>query len=345
LDASAFERARATRGYDVCLYQMGNHAAHAYAYRALRRFPGITVLHDYVLHHLVVAMTAARGDEHAYVRELAYCHGRAGIDAARRAIASNHRFAYESFPANRRVIDLSFGVIVHSEYVRRLLEAIHPGKPIQVVPQIAVGRAAPGPPGWDRSSLGLADAVVFGSFGQIGPAKRIEVALRAFRKVHARLPRSRFLIVGEPTTGVDLDAVLDRLRLGDAVIRTGYLSKIEFLACIDLVDVGINLRWPVLGETSASLVRLLGAGKPTIVTGAGPFAEFPEAVCPKVPIGEDEEERLTEEMLRLAADSDLRRTMGEAARLYVRENHSPERCAQLYLEFVNKILPGGVSTS
>ncbi len=38
------------------------------------------------------------------------------------------------------------------------------------------------------------------------------------------------------------------------------------------------LRHPTAGETSASLLRLLGAGRPTLVTATGSFAELPPTI-------------------------------------------------------------------
>lgn len=341
VDAAAdYDRLRRERRYDVPLYQMGNHVCHAFAYRSLRRYPGITVLHDYFLHHLVVAMTAAEGDENAYVREMGYSHGRPGIEAARRALATNHQFPYDAFPVNRRVVDLSFGVIVHSDYVRQLLEQAFPGKLVATIPHLAFAPRALSPSRCTRSRLNLDGCLVFGAFGQITTAKRLETALGAFRRVHDSFPSARFLIVGDGPARHEADEVVASLGLAEVVWRERYLPLDDLLACMRLTDVGINLRWPILGETSGSLVRLLGAGKPTIVTDAGPFAEFPDSCCVKITADADEEDRLAEAMLRLARDAELRRTMGEAARDYVQQHHSAERAAQLYVNFIDTILKG-----
>jgi hypothetical protein len=38
--------------YDVIVYNMGNNAEfHAGIYEVMQRYPGIIILHDYVLHH------------------------------------------------------------------------------------------------------------------------------------------------------------------------------------------------------------------------------------------------------------------------------------------------------
>ena len=46
---------------DVGLYHVGNDPqAHAWIVEALRRRPGVVVLHEHVLHHLVAGLTLAR---------------------------------------------------------------------------------------------------------------------------------------------------------------------------------------------------------------------------------------------------------------------------------------------
>ena len=53
---------------DVALYHVGNDAeAHGWIVEALRRRPGVVVLHDFVLHHLVVGLTFSRGDAAGYL--------------------------------------------------------------------------------------------------------------------------------------------------------------------------------------------------------------------------------------------------------------------------------------
>src|SRR5580693_9108636 len=57
--------------FDAVLYQLGNNRDyHADIYRALLRHPGVVVLHEYVLHHLVRDLTLHAGEPEAYVGEM-----------------------------------------------------------------------------------------------------------------------------------------------------------------------------------------------------------------------------------------------------------------------------------
>ena len=42
--------------YDAVVYQMGNSPAHAYIYEALLKYPGVVVMHEFILHHLRIWM-------------------------------------------------------------------------------------------------------------------------------------------------------------------------------------------------------------------------------------------------------------------------------------------------
>src|SRR5437763_14644909 len=52
------------------IYHLGNNPHHEWIYREALEVPGVIVLHDVVLHHLIVEMTLARGDAAAYAAAL-----------------------------------------------------------------------------------------------------------------------------------------------------------------------------------------------------------------------------------------------------------------------------------
>ena len=64
---------------DAALYHVGNDPeAHGWIVEALRRRPGVVVLHEIVLHHLVAGITLARGDAAGYLDAMERDHGLAG---------------------------------------------------------------------------------------------------------------------------------------------------------------------------------------------------------------------------------------------------------------------------
>src|ERR1051326_9363171 len=54
--------------YDVCVYQLGNNPYHTFAYEAALEHPGVIVLHEANLHHLIADLTIRRQNLDAYLR-------------------------------------------------------------------------------------------------------------------------------------------------------------------------------------------------------------------------------------------------------------------------------------
>ena len=123
------------------LFQLGNSLDHQHVYRAALRIPGIVVLHDLVLHHLVEALTLGRGSWAAYEAAVAYSHGAAGRRLARLRrlglFSPAQRFL---MPLHRQVLDRARGVIVHSRFAAARLQA-PADLPVRVVPHHASPRA------------------------------------------------------------------------------------------------------------------------------------------------------------------------------------------------------------
>lgn len=78
VDIDVARRGKTARG-DVALYHVGNSPeAHGWILEELRREPGVVVLHDFVLHHLVAGLTLGRKDGDAYLDAMERDAGIAG---------------------------------------------------------------------------------------------------------------------------------------------------------------------------------------------------------------------------------------------------------------------------
>lgn len=327
---------------DAVVYQIGNSAPHheAIYLQALRR-PGVVALHEYMLHHLVLEVTLGRHRGEAYVEEMRYAAGESGRTVARRLLDTHHPVDLWRFPLFERVVDRSFGALVHSHACRRRILASRPAARVRVVPfpvdLTSLPPADPGSRRQARAELDLpADAFVLASYGLVTPHKRLEPALAAFARLRERRPDALFLVCGEVSPHYDLDGALDRHGRG-GVRLAGRLELAAFHRAMTAADVAVNLRHPSGGETSASLLRLLALGVPTLVSDAGSFAEIPDGVVAKVPVGEGETALLVELFRALAGSPALRRGMGEAARRHVVREHDVDRAARIWLEAVSEL--------
>ncbi len=322
--------------YDVALYHMGNSVYHEAMFPMLMRYPGITVLHDHGLHHFMATRTIPRGDFAGYAREMGYALGTEGVDLAYRIRQGQAEHPLYEVPLNERVLDRSLGLIVHSHFVERQIQNVRPNLPVTVVP--APIRTDFGPLR-SRQELGCPeDVLLFASAGQVITIKQVTVALEAFARLRSDFPQARYVVVGdELKQDLDLQDWLRQRDMGDAVISTGYLTDTrDFVSWIAAADILVNLRYPTIGETSATALRGLAVGRPVIVSDHGWYAELPDAVCIKVAPNDDE--ALYQAMHRLAADAVLRQTMGQQAAGYARREHSLAAAARRYLDFIGEIV-------
>ena len=320
---------RVPRGTDVALYHVGNNPeAHAWIVDALRRRPGVVVLHDFVLHHLVAGMTVGRRDGHGYLGAMEREHGVVGRLLAHGVLDKRIPPLWESRPADFPlpwfVLDQATSLVVHSATVRDHVRSAGYERPISVVPH----------PAWPVPEVAperVGDGPVVGCFGVVNASKRIPELLRAFSTVRERRPDATLLLVGPTSPGFDLDRRLQRLGLDEAgLVRESWIDEMRLWRLLAGVDVCVNLRHPTMGETSGSVIRSLTLGKPLVVSDVGWFSELPDEVAVKIPVDETESEMLASALELLVTRDDVREAMGRAAGALARRDHDLERVAELY---------------
>jgi hypothetical protein len=121
--------------YEVPLYQMGNSSHHEAIYQMFLRYPGIVTLHDYSLHHFISHRTSGQNHFSGYLRELGYALGQQGLELARQIKLGNKLHQLFDVPLNKRLLDLSLGLIVHSRYAQKLVQSQKSSVPVIVIPQ------------------------------------------------------------------------------------------------------------------------------------------------------------------------------------------------------------------
>ena len=323
-------RTRPVADADVAIYHIGNNPdAHGWIVDALRRRPGVVVLHEFVLHHLVAGLTIGRKDPHAYLAAMERDGGVVGRMLGHGVLEGRvpplWEVRPEDFPLVGEILDRSLGLIVHSHYVEGLAREHGYDGPIWRIPM----------PAWPTPEVDPVDvpgSPVFGCFGHLNESKRIPQLLRAFAVVRKHHPDARLLLVGGEAPGFDLAGRLERLGLdSEGVIREPYVEERRLWSLMSACAACVQLRAPTMGETSASALRTLSLGMPLVVSDVGWFAELPDDVALKVPVGGQEEvDALADALERLGSDDDLRTRMSASVREYVAREHDLGRVAELY---------------
>jgi glycosyltransferase involved in cell wall biosynthesis len=327
---------------DVRLYHVGNNAdAHGWIVEELRRAPGIVVLHDFVLHHLVAGLTLGRGDRSGYLDAMQAEAGLVGRSLAHAVIDGLLPPLWEvrpqEFPLTRPVIGLADGLIVHSRLVEREVRAAGYEGPIWHIPMPAWADPPASPAALPRRA-----APVIGCLGRLNPAKRIPELIQAFALLRAQFPEALLVLAGHRTPGLDIEDLLARheLEVGRDALVLDHVEESHLWALMSACDICVNLRYPTMGETSAAALRALSLGKPLVVSDVGWFSELPDSLAAKVPVDEWEVETLAKTLTVLSEQPELREAMGVAARAYVREEHDLERSADLYLAALEETAGG-----
>jgi glycosyltransferase involved in cell wall biosynthesis len=322
---------------DVSLYHVGNDAeVHGWIVEELQRRPGVVVLHDTVLHHLVVGLTLARGNQGAYLDAVERDGGPEARQAAEAALAGLAPPLWEpqplELPLLGPVLEHATAVIVHSSYAEQQVRAAGFEGPVHCVPM----PAWPTPPN-AVAELPRDSPFVVASLGKLNAAKRVPQLLHAFARLREHVPGS-LLVLGEVDRRLNLDARLEALALerGADVLELGRTSEDDLWSWLVRADVVVSLRWPTMGETSGIAVRALALGRPLVVSDVGWFSELPEAVAAKVGVDEWEVDLLTAVLELLATDERLRERMGAAAHRHAEKEHSLARAAALYAEALDQ---------
>lgn len=333
-------RTRPVADADIALYHVGNDPdAHAWIVDALRRRPGVVVLHDFVIHHLVAGMTIGRKDGHAYLtameREAGVAGRMLGWGVLEGRVPPLWEVRPEEFPLAGEVLDRATGVIVHSRYAETrarehgydgpLWRIAHPAWPTPAIEPLQVDGAP-----------------LVGCFGHLNENKRIPQLLRAFAEFRRTHPGARLLLVGAEAPGFDLIGRLERLGLDtEGVIREPYVEEARLWSLLTACDACVLLRAPTMGETSGSAIRTLSLGKPLVVSDLGWFAELPDEVALKVPVGGDEEIAGIVAALEQLSDPATAARMGAAARAYVEREHALPKVAEQYAAALEEAAGGG----
>lgn len=178
------------------------------------------------------------------------------------------------------------------------------------------------PNGAIRREFGIPpSAPLIGYIGRLHRQKGVEDLLVAMDSVTTRVPDSHLLVVGEGECGPFLAKQMRSRGLSDAVLFTGTRHDVpQVLQDLDILVL------PSLWEGLPNVIlEAMASGLPVVATGVG---GVPEIVVDNVTgflVPPRQPEALSNAILRLVRDPDLRNRMGQAGRQRVQEHFSVDR--------------------
>jgi glycosyltransferase involved in cell wall biosynthesis len=330
------------RRADVHLYHLGNNPLHREVYQQALCQPGVAVLHDAVLNHFFLGAL----DREAYLAEFTYNYGEWARGLGQELWAGRARSAqdprYFQYGMLKRVAERSRLVIVHNPAAAQRVAEHAPETRVVEIAHLFCVPALPALSetlSW-RQGSGLGPRTfLFGVFGHLRESKRLPAVLGAYQAVRRAGADAALLVAGE-FASLDLARAVAPLLAGPGILRVGYVAERDFWKLACATDACINLRHPPAGETSGIAIRLMGIGKPVLLTAGAETSRFPESACLRVEAGPAEQEMLTAYMLWLARWPEAAREIGRRAAEHIHERHTLEAVAARYWDTLKQASKG-----
>jgi glycosyltransferase involved in cell wall biosynthesis len=218
-------------------------------------------------------------------------------------------------------------ILAVSESVRRELLALGIGRPeqVSVVPlglELERFARAPEHRGELRRELGVeADTPLIGIVARLVPIKAHEVFLAAAVRIAERVPRCRFVVVGDGER---------RRELVDLARRSGLGERIHFLGWrADLERIHADLDVAVISSRNegspVALIEAMASGLPVVATAVGGVPDLVVDGENGRLVAVDDAAALAAAAVALLAEPERRRALGAAGRARVLSRHGAER--------------------
>ena len=342
---SELDRGELRKTLDELVYHIGNNGiCHGDIVEMLGKYPGIIELHEWGLHNLVAGKIIPEKGKEAYMEMAYYCHGKRGLKIAEMYFLGQAGSPWETHPMDmnmaRPYIEQATGIIVHTEMMKQLVLGIRDNMPITKIIHHSMD-IIDDPLEFKlqcRKSLGLPiKKIIMGAFGFATSSKRIIPTLDALAKVQKVTDNFIYALVGEVANDIDIQNEISKRGLSSNIIITGFTTLETFKLYMGACDFCLNLRYPTQGETSGSLHRMLGMGKPAIVTDVGSFSDYPDNVVIKVRYDHNEVEDIYKAIILLAAKKNELKKRSEAALEFAKKHCDLNMNAKMYATFFQQV--------
>ena len=310
---------------EVSFYHIGNnHLHHASIWQISQRSPGIVILHDQRLHDFFESLYRGHWrDEAGYLAQIEKHYGAEGLLAATDFVTARHGdfdLMAQRFPLTPAVLENALAAVVHTKNAYDELRT-NTRCPVYYAPlpsaPISTDGAHPKPSTHPHRLI---------IFGHIGRNRRLDAVLEAL----AQLPqRNQFQldIYGEIDDAKTVRHRIHALDLKDAVRVHGYAPLEDLDHALSTASLAINLRYPTMGEASASQLRIWEHGLPTLVTKVGWYASLSEETVAHVR-PEHEVADIRSHLQSFLDDPERFARMGKQGRRVVETEHHPKTYAE-----------------
>jgi len=310
--------------FPLIVYNFGNTKESLFLYQAIRKYPGIAVLHDRTYHHLFAYYYLEylkRPD--LYYKALSFLYGESVAQYAK----SQHIPIWETedcvkYPMRELIYPYTTAVIVHSKNYLKTISKEYVGIKVYLPLPFEINDVS-FDKYFDRKKLNLPDKkIILFSYGFINKNRMIEEVLRVIGE-NEEIKRNAFYIIAGNISDKYLDEInliVKHYKLYENVRIYGYISDKELYQYLAVSDLCINLRRYNTEGASWSLLEQMFNEKAVITSDGGFFSELPDDVLIKV----KDIKELKEKLIKIVFNPSILKDLGKKAKNYVIENFNPD---------------------
>jgi len=318
---------------DVTFYQMGNDPRYHHAiWRISQEHPGVVILHDLKLQHFFAGLVFhdLGLNRRQYLELVERHHGtssRVLAESHLRGIIGTEELA-ENCPLTGGATENALMVIVHSESAQLSGDTCVQYLPLGVGVPPGLRAARP-----DRAAEGAVYRITV--FGFLGRNRQLPTVLRAFSNF-AQRDRFRLDVYGTMEGEEKIHQLVARLGLSDLVTLRGFVPEDQLDDALRQTDLVVNMRYPSMGEASASQLHCWQYALPALVTRTAWYETLPENTVAFVR-PEYEAEDIQAHLAGFLAEPEKYRELGRNGERHVKRNHSIEGYADSLLEVATRV--------
>ncbi|MDG2381523.1 MAG: glycosyltransferase family 4 protein [Pirellulaceae bacterium] len=333
--------AKKLQPFDVVIYNLGDQFDyHAYSVYHQKRVPGITILHDYIIHNALNGFVLRTEDQGSNYRGYLFSErGGEALSVMDDKYAQGKQDEWWNqeiarFPLLRWAMAETLGTVTHANHYRSLV-AEHIGCPTSTIPLAydAITQADPPP------KPGNGELFTIVTIGSLNPNKRYDAVIRAIHSSPLLRDRCRYRIVGGAEEGQveKIQQTIDSLSANLDVTFTGRVDRATLEREVSNAHIISCLRSPTFEGASASVIEGLRSRRPVIVSDTGCYAEIPHELVLKVN-PEKEQQDLVAHLESVVNNYEKAKARANQANLWAETNHAPHAYANSLLTFIDNVL-------
>ncbi|MEO0145044.1 MAG: glycosyltransferase [candidate division WOR-3 bacterium] len=322
-------------GYQTIIYNFSNTRESTSLYLAIRKYPGIAILHDRTYHHFFAYYYLEYlNNQKLYYQILNQLYGEKIAKYAK--IKNNSGISiWETeeclkFPMRELIYPYTTAIIVHSKSYEEVIKSEYDGE-VTYLPlpfsDISISNNFQNFIDVNQEKIKLF------SYGFLSENRMIEEILKLIGEIPELKKRIIYFIAGSIHDAYlnKIKLVISNYKLDKIVKLLGFLSDEELYKYISISDICINLRKYNTEGASWSLLEQMFFGKAVVVFDNEFYSEFPDNVLVKIKKFED----LADKLLEIINNPSITISIGNMAKSYVVANFNPERYCQEFIKFLN----------